>query len=188
MGFLDDLIGRTRMPKVQEDKLFAITTASVTLQAAGGLQPPRRAGAIFRRLPPGRFSQSTDELRKLIDVEGKSGAFTVEDHTDQFGFQWLIVSGDQFETIVAALHAVAQTLMEDGYGDLLLAAVFRFDQEKRPVYWVYEYKRAAFYPFVPTGGHTRDNAEEFRQASIAEKELPVEQDQGCWYPLWDLPV
>jgi len=188
MGFLDSLIGRTQLPKTQEDKIFAITTASVTLQAAGGLEPPRRAGAVFRKLPPGRFSEASDELHKLLDLEGKTGAFTIEDQSDSYGFQWLIVSGDDFETIVAALHAVAQSLMEDGYGDLLLAAAFRFQQKDRPVYWIYEYKRGAFYPFVPTGGHNRDNAEEFRQASIAEKELPVEKDQGCWYPLWDIPV
>jgi hypothetical protein len=189
MGFLDSLIGRTNLPKTQEDKIFAITTASITLQAAGGMQAPRRAGALFRRLPPGRFSQSVDEMRKLLDVEAEGGgAFTVEDQTDQYGFQWLMVTGDDFEKIVAALHAIAQTLMEDGYGDLLVAAAFRFQQGNRPVYWIYEYKRGAFYPFVPGSGHNRDNAEEFRQASIAEKELPVEQDQGCWYPLWDLPV
>ena len=112
MGFLDDLIGRTRMPRVQEDKLFAITTAAVTLEAAGGLAPPRRVGALYRRLPPGRFSESSTELRKLLDVEGKAGAFTVEDQTDQYGFQWLIVSGDDFQMMVASLHAIAQSLMD----------------------------------------------------------------------------
>lgn len=188
MGFLDDLIGRTRMPKVQEDKLFAITTAAVTLEAAGGLDRPKRAGVVFRRLPPGRFSQASDELHKLLNVERESGAFAIDENTDSYGFQWLIVSGDDFESIVAALHGVAQTLLEEGYGDLLLACAFRFQQKDRPVYWVYEYKRGAFYPFIPTGGHNRENAEELRQASLAEKELPVEQDQSCWYPLWDLPV
>jgi hypothetical protein len=188
VGFLDDLIGRTRLPAIQDDKFFAITTATVTLQAAGGLDPPRRAGIIFRRLPAGRFSESSDELKKLLDLEGKAGAFTMEELSDQFGFQWLIVSGADFQAIVAALHAVAQTLLEDGYGELLLACAFRFEQKGRPVYWVYEYRRGAFYPFIPTGSHQRDNAEEIRQASLAEQELPVEQDQGCWYPLWEIPV
>ena len=188
MGFLDELIGRTRLPAIKDDKFFAITTATVTLQAAGGLDPPQRAGILFRRLPAGRFSQSSDELHKLLDLEGKGGAFKIEDHTDQFGFQWLIVSGPDFTAIVAALHAVAQTLLEDGYGDLLLACAFRFEQQRRPVYWIYEYRRGAFYPFVPSGPHQRDNAEELRQASLAEKELPVEPDQACWYPLWEIPV
>lgn len=188
MGFLDSLIGRTQLPKTQEDKIFAITTAAVTLEAAGGLDAPKRIGAVFRRLPPGRFSQSTEEMHKLLDVEGKENAFKIEDSTDQYGFQWLVINGDDFQMMVAAIHAVAQSLIDDGYGDLLLAAAFRFQQNERAIYWVYEYKRGAFYPFIPTGGHNRDNAEEFRQVSIAEKELPVEQDQACWYPLWDLPV
>src|SRR5919206_4272789 len=160
MGFLDDLLGRTEMPKVQEDRIFAITTAAVTLEAAAALEPPRRAGVVFRRLPPGRFSQASDELRKLLDLEGKEGAFTIEEQTDKFGFQWLIVSGDDFQAVVAALHAVAQTLLEDGYGDVLLACAFRFEQQGRPVYWIYEYRRGAFYPFIPSGPHQRDNAEE----------------------------
>jgi hypothetical protein len=188
MGFLDSLMGRTQLPKTQEDKIFAITTAAITLEAAGGLEPPKRVGVVFRRLPPGRFTQSTDELHKLLDVEGKAGAFSIEDRVDQYGFQWLIIGGDDFQMMVAALHSIAQSLIDDGYADLLLAAAFRFQQGEKAVYWVYEYKRGAFYPFVPTDGHNRDNAEEFRQASIAAKELPVEQDQGCWYPLWEIPV
>src|SRR5919201_6729327 len=100
MGFLDDLIGRTRMPKIQEDKVFAITTATVTLQAAGGLERPKRAGIVFRRLPPGRFTQASDELHQLLNVEGKSVAFTIDENTDSFGFHWLTVTGDDFESIV----------------------------------------------------------------------------------------
>jgi hypothetical protein len=188
MGFLDDLIGRTSLPKVQEDKIFAITTAAVTLEASAALQPPERVGIVFRKLPPGRFSQSSDELHKLLELEGQEAEFNIEEKTDEYGFQWLIVTGKDFNAMVAALHAVAQTLMEDGYGDLLLASAFRFQQKDRPVYWIYQYKRGAFYPFVPLGGRTRDNPEEFRQASIAEKELPVEQDQACWYSLWGIPV
>jgi hypothetical protein len=188
MGFLDDLIGRTSMPKVKEDRIFAITTAAVTLEASAALSPPQRVGIVFRKLPPGRFSQSSDELHKLLELESKEGSFKIEEKTDEYGFQWLIVTGQDFNAMVAALHAVAQTLMEDGYADLLLASAFRFEQKDRPVYWIYQYKRGAFYPFVPTGGHNRDNAEEFREASIAEKELPVEQDQACWYPLWGIPV
>jgi hypothetical protein len=188
MGFLDSLIGRTQLPRANEDRLFAITTAAVTLEAGAGLEPPRRAGIVFRSLPPGRFTQASDELHKLLTLESMAGAFTIEDRTDEFGFQWLIISGEDFQAVVAALHAVAQTLLEDGYGDLLLACAFRFDQKGHAVYWIYAYKRAAFYPFVPIGAHQRDNAEEFRQAALAGKELPVEREQECWYALWGIPV
>ena len=189
MGFLDSLIGRTQLPKTQEDKIFAITTAAITLEAAGGLEPCRRVGAVFRRLQPGRFTQSNDELHKLLDVEGKAGAFTIEDSTDQYGFQWLVVSGEDFQMMVAALHAVAQSLIDDGYGDLLLAAAFRFQQKDRPVYWVYEYKRGAFYPFAPAGGEQqRDNERELVLKAQIGKELPVELEMSRWFPLWGIPI
>jgi hypothetical protein len=188
MGFLDTLLGRTRLPKANEDRLFAITTAAITLQASAGLDPARRAAIVFKRLPPGRFSQAADDLRKLLALQGKESALEVEEHSDELGFDWLIVSGDDFQGMVASLHSVAQTLLEEGLGDLLLACAFRFQQGGRPVYWIYAYKRAAFYPFVPVGGHRRDNAEELRLSALAEKELPVERDQECWYALWDIPV
>src|SRR5437763_1564675 len=55
MGFLDSLIGRTQLPKTQEDKIFAITTAAITLEAAGGLEPSHRGARAGQRgrIPPG---------------------------------------------------------------------------------------------------------------------------------------
>ena len=80
-------------------------------------------------------------------------------------------------------------LIEEGLGDLLLACVFRFDQGGRSVYWIYGYKQATFYPFVPGPQRRRDNTEELRLAALGKEEgLPVEQNVGKWYALWDLPV
>jgi hypothetical protein len=44
----------------------------------------------------------------------------------------------------------------------VLCAVFAFeDSKKRPLYWIYNYKRGAFYPFVPSGSdQQRDNERE----------------------------
>ena len=68
---------------------------------------------------------------------------------------------------------MAQGLEEAGFGGQLLAAVFKFEGGKEPVYWVYGYKRGAFWPFVPAGeGKERDNAEELELKAKLEKELP----------------
>jgi len=57
------------------------------------------------------------------------------------------------------------------------------------VYWIYGYKQAAWYPFVPVGPRQRDNAEELRLSGLGKNEgLPVEADLGRWYALWGLPV
>ncbi|MGH7777337.1 MAG: PspA-associated protein PspAB [Candidatus Dormibacterales bacterium] len=188
MGFFDDLLGRTRLPKSNEDKLFAMTTAAVSLEASGGLSAAGRAGIVFKNLPPGRFDQLSQDVHQLVQLQAGEDQLGVESHTDELGFDWIIVSGPDLEATVATLHSVADTLLEQGLGDLLLACAFRFQQEGRPVYWVYGYKQASFYPFVPSAARTRDNAAELRLAALAKGELPVEPLLERWYALWGIPV
>ena len=81
-------------------------------------------------------------------------------------------------------------LQGGGYGDRLLAAVFAFrDEQAKPVYWIYNYKRGAFYPFVPAGGEQqRDNERELRLKAQIGADLPVEAELERWFPLWDIPI
>ncbi|HZV50635.1 MAG TPA: hypothetical protein VFD49_12820 [Candidatus Dormibacteraeota bacterium] len=187
MDFLDALLGRTRLPRPDEERLFAMSTAVVGLEAAG-LRPAGRAGIVVRRLAPGRFDQLEAELRQLLSLLDEEGRPTVEVQRDELGFDWLVLAGGGFQESLVGLHAVATRFLEEGLGDLLLAAVIRFDQSGRSVYWIYAYRRARFYPFVPVGERRRDNAEELRLAALAGEELPVEEEMDRWYPLWGLPV
>jgi len=57
------------------------------------------------------------------------------------------------------------------------------------VHWIYNVKRATFYPFAPAGGdQQRDNERELRLKAQMESELPIEQDMSRWFPLWDVPL
>ena len=63
------------------------------------------------------------------------------------------------------------------------------DGGKHPVFWIYGYKRGAFWPFVPTGeDQKRDNAGELELKAKLEKELPVEQDLTRWFGVFDAPL
>lgn len=188
MGFLDAIFGRTPLPKSNEDKLFAMSTAAVGLQAAAGIEPAGRAGIVFKRLPQGRFDQLKQDILGLLKLQGEGDGLAVEDKTDDLGFDWLILVGADFEDAIAAIHSAATSLLEEGLGDLLLAVAFRFQREGRPEYWIYSYKTGAYYPFVPIGNRQRDNAEELRLAALAKEELPVEATLERWYALWGIPV
>ena len=91
---------------------------------------------------------------------------------------------------MVGLNAVSTALEAGGYGDRILAAVFAFrDEAGKPVYWIYNYKRGAFYPFVPAGGEQRrDNERELRLKAQLEKDLPMEPDMARWFPLWGVPL
>ena len=187
MHFLDSLLGRTRAAPSREDRIFAMTTAAIGLQAAG-LEPAGRVGVLFKRLPPGRFEQLEREVLELLGLQGAGDRMTVERRSDELGYDWLVLTGGGLEEAVAAQHTIAVRFAEEGLGDLLLACLFRFRQEHRTVFWIYSYKRSSFYPFVPLEGRRRDTAEELRLAAMAREELPVDQDQSTWYPIWDAPV
>ncbi len=189
MGWLDVLLGRTRPVPSQAEKLFAISTAQVTLAAKLDARPSGRAGICFKPVSASAFQTAAEELKGLLEITARETGSRINFARDSFGYQWVVIADPQFEDLVATLHLVSQTLTEQGFGDQLLAALFQFqDSEGQIIYWVYSYKRGNFYPFVPTGDRQRDNARELRLRAVMENEMPIEPDLERWYPLWDAPL
>ena len=89
---------------------------------------------------------------------------------------------------MVSLNTVSTELQGGGYGDRLLAAVFAFEEEGRPVYFIYNFKRGAYYPFVPKGNKERDSERELRLKAQMGGELPFEEDMSRWFPLWEIPL
>jgi hypothetical protein len=186
---LDVLLGRSRPQPLRDERLFAISTAQVTLEARLRLQPSGRAGLCFRPVEASRFQEAEAEVRGMLDVAGRAAETRVEVHPDTYGFLWIVLEDPDFEDLVAAAHMATQTLRERGFGEQVLAVVFGFvDENGQPLYWVYNYKRGTFYPFAPRGSRQRDNALELRLGATMERELPVDPEHERWYALWDLPV
>ena len=132
--------------------------------------------------------RAENELQQLLDGVASEYGSRVERASDDYGFEWIIVRDPDLEDQVTTVHAVAQGLQERGFGAQLLAAAFRFDGGKTPVYWIYGFKRGAFWPFVPSGEKERDNAEELELKAKLEHELPIEQDLSRWFALFDAPL
>jgi hypothetical protein len=191
MGFLDAIFGRQRPIRPSEERLFAISTAELTLRTSLQLQAGNIAGICFQAVASSPFKQILADLNQLMQVTARDGTVTARPYEDALGYKWILLESSDFQTLVATIHMVSQTLLEQGYGEQLLAAVFRFnDEDGRPVYWIYNYKRGKFYPFVPrpdSHSHRRDNAEELRLSAAMDRELPIEPELERWYALWDLP-
>lgn len=189
MRILDVLLGRTRPVQSKLERLFAISTAYLTLTADLGLEPTGRAGVCFRPIESGAFAGLQPELENLLRISGRETGTIIHTEEDNFGFQWVTLEDPQFDDLVSTIHFVSLTLQDHGFGDQLLAATFKFLERGEPVYWVYNYKRGSFYPFVPRGQtRERDNAAELRLQAALQKELPVEPELERWYPLWGIPL
>jgi hypothetical protein len=188
LGLADLLFGRKKLKSPQKERLFAIATARVTLEVELGLKPV--AGAIvFKPLSAGEFVRAENELQELLEKVAKESASRLERKSDEFGYEWLIVRDEDFEDVVTTVHLVGEELNARGFGGQLLAAVFRFDGGKHPVYWIYGYKRGTFWPFVPTGKkQERDNPEELELKAKLERELPIEPDITRWFGVFNSPL
>ena len=64
----------------------------------------------------------------------------------------MVLRDEDFDDLVVGINAVSGALQAGGYGDRILCAVFAWLDGTQPVYWIYNYKRGTFYPFVPAAG------------------------------------
>ena len=189
MGLRDVLFGRSRLKESKNEGVFALSTARVTLEVELGLKPGGKAAATFKPLSSGDFVRVENELEQLLEAVATSSGSRVTRRSDSYGFNWIVVEDPDLEDLVTTIHAVASELKARGFGPQLLASIFRFEGGKHPVYFIYGYKRGAFWPFVPTGdGQDRDNALELELKAKLEKELPIEEDISRWFALHDAPV
>jgi hypothetical protein len=191
VGLADILLGRKKLKGPAQDRLFALSTARVTLDTELGLETAGSGGIVFKPLSAGEFVRAENDLQQVLDaVAGESGS-RLERKSDDFGYEWIVVRDADLEDQVTTVHAVAQGLQEAGFGEQLLAAAFKFEPkfgDRKVVYWVYGYKQGAFWPFVPTGEKDRDNAEELELKAKLDKELPIEPDLSRWFGLFNAPL
>jgi hypothetical protein len=189
MGLRDALFGRKKLSEPRDDRLFALATAAVTLDVELGLKTAGKAAVVYKPISAGEFTRVDNDAEALIKQAGRSAGSEVERKSDSFGYEWLLVYDDDLEDQIASVHSVAQELTDQGFGAQLLAAPFLFKGGEHPVYWIYGFKRGAFWPFIPTGeSQQRDNATELELKAKLEKELPVEQDLTRWLALFDSPL
>ena len=190
MGFLDALLGKRKVKGPAPDRLFAMSTAGVTLETEMGLKTAGKAAIVFQPLATADFTSIVKDMEEVVRATGGETGTAIETDDDKFGYRWMILRDEDFEDLVVGINAVSTALEAGGYGDRILAAVFPFrDQASKPVHWIYNYKRGAFYPFVPAGtGQARDNETELRLKARMGPELPIEQELERWFPLWGIPI
>jgi PspA associated protein B len=190
MGFLDVLTGRRKLAKPAPDRLFAMSTAYVTLETSLSITSRGAAAIVFQPLSTADFEGIVREMEEVVRGTAADSGTTVTTSDDSYGYRWLILRGSDFDELVVGINAVSTALEAGGYGERVLCAVFAFeDQHHRPLYWIYNYKRGFFYPFVPAGGaEQRDTEREFVLKAQIGNELPVEPELTRWFPLWGIPI
>jgi hypothetical protein len=210
MGLLDTILGRTKPVQSNLDALFALPSASITLQSAAGMSCSGHAGVCFKPPSGQGFEEMQAEVVKLLSMDDTGGLRKAD---DTYGYHWLVLDDADIEQLVTQIHLVNSSLSDAGWGPQLLCSVFGLAHLPTPdapsdsgsdlmpeptagpghvlpssAYVVYLFKRGTFYPFVPDGHEHRDLEQELKLKSLLGDDLTVEADLDRWFPLWDLPV
>jgi hypothetical protein len=167
-----------------------MSTAGVTLETEMGLKSAGKAAIVFQPLGTADFDQIVGDMQEIVKSTGDETGTTLDKRDDKFGYRWMILNDPDMEDLVVGVNAVSTAIQAGGYGDRVLCAVFAFrDKRDKPVYWIYNYKRGGFYPFVPAGGaQQRDSERELRLKAQIGADLPVEPELERWFPLWGIPI
>lgn len=197
MGLRDILTGRHEVKAPAPDRLFAITTAYVGLQSGHGIAPSGRAAIVFQALATSEFEATLKEMEEVVTATGSESGTTVANETDSYGYRWMVLHNPEgapsVEDLAVGINAVSGSIETAGHGDRLLCAVFAFaDAQGGPVYFIYNYKRGYWYPFVPAGKDTADQERsterELQIKAQVGTELPIEPEIERWFPLWGIPI
>ena len=205
MGFLLDRI-KNRMSRWSNDEsrvndsdlIFSLSSSHITLDRKVGLVTTGRCVLVIKTNGGQYFREMELEVKRFLDAleteEDSSAAdLRYDTITDYHGYLWIVLYGKRIEDLLAGLTAVGDLVIERGFSDQVLAAVFQFYNERdnnQSSFLVYDYKRNKFYPFVPVSHKRkiRNTTEEMRIMETMADEMPFEKDKDLWYPLWNLPL
>jgi hypothetical protein len=195
LGLRDILTGRHQVKGPAPDRLFAITTAYVDLQAEHGVDPSGSAAIVFQALATSEFESTIKDMEEVVTATGGDNGTTVKTEDDSFGYRWMILrspdGAPSVEDLAVGINAVSSSIETAGFGERLLCAVFGFtDAKKQRIYFIYNYKRGAWYPFVPVPGDAQERSveRELQLKAQVGSELPVEAEIERWFPLWGIPI
>jgi len=191
VGLRDILTGRHQVKGPAPDRLFAISTAYVSLEAEHQIAPAGTAAIVFQALQTSEFEATIKDMEEVVVATGGDSGTTVHTEDDSFGYRWMVLQDDSVEDLAVGINAVSGSIETAGHGERLLCAVFAFvDAQKRRLYFIYNYKRGYWYPFVPAagGGNERATERELQLKAQMAEELPIEPELERWFPLWGIPI
>ena len=166
------------------EDLFGMSTAYMTMEADLGYDHCGEAALCFSGVDSTRFDDAVKTVEAILEAGEVDTGTGFHQYEDDHGYKWFVLEDDDPEDLVTSVHFAADQFIEEGFGSRLLAAVFGFEGDDGPAYWIYSFRRGAYYPFAPAGSNDRNQRIEFKLQSVLDGELGLEDDESYWYPLW----
>jgi len=139
------------------EDLFGMSTAYMTMEADLGYDHCGEAALCFSGVDSTRFDDAVETVEAILEAGEIDTGTGFHRHEDDHGYQWFVLEDNDPEDLVTSIHFAADQFIE-GFGSRLLAAVFGFERDGVDAYWIYSFRRGAYYPFSPRGTSDRNQS------------------------------
>src|SRR3954453_14276977 len=129
MGLLDILRGKRTLAQPAPDRLFAMSTAYVTLEMTLELRSAGKAAIVFQPLATADFDAIVKDMEEVVEGTGSDAGTKGTKSDDEGGNPWMVLEDPDFDDLVVGVNGVSGAIAGGGYGARILAAVFGFRDE-----------------------------------------------------------
>jgi hypothetical protein len=191
-----DSIGDNRKTNSDSDAIFTLSSSYISLESKLNLINTGRCGICIKKTDAEvSFNELKLSIENLLEASKKtdlklSYGVSINEYDDLL---WLVIDVRSIEDSVACITVVSEILEQNGPMIMLESAVFEFGKkgnEHQPYYLIYDYELNKFYPFVPiiSRQKARNSREEVNMMrAVSDDNLPIEEDESKWDPIWHLP-
>lgn len=191
-----DRIDSSRKTNSDSDAIFTLSSAHISLETRLNLIYIGRCGICIKKTEADvTFDGLKLSIENLLEASKKTDLELSYDVSinEYYGLLWLVIDTRSIEDSVACVTVVSEILEQEEHRILLKSAVFEFGKkgsEHQPYYLTYDYELDKFYPFVPMIDRqkARNSREELKMIrAVSNDNLPLEEDESKWEPIWHLP-
>ena len=198
MGLRDILTGRHEVKGPAPDRLFAISTAYIALQAEHSIDPAGTAAIVFQALATSEFEATLRDMEEVVKATGGDSGTSVSTQDDSYGYRWMVLrnpdGAPSVEDLAVGINAVSGSIETAGHGERLLCAVFAFARRAETTASTSSTTTSAASGTrsCPTAAgeraKQRSTERELQLKAQMASELPIEPELERWFPLWGIPI
>lgn len=187
MSFIKALFTLVRTQKSETDLLRLLDSLEHSTLDGAPISSTNEAALIMSPNNHPFFNDLPNSAHEILSNTGYENNIGIRLEDDNFGTKWIIFSGTNGAILTSLVDSMSKALANIQLADQMIAAVFKFNINLKPIYCICNYRTKKFYPFSPMDKKTRDTDLEMNFVHILSTQgIPIEPIEQ-WYALWETP-